>query len=107
MEGFRRFFEVSELQKNLRDTMNKVPASHRKLIRGYSFHWQAGNTLKGDDEHVGIIDPKKKSVTIAAPWNYGREFTLLHELGHLVWAFFVNKKLRDEWAGIVKQTKDK
>jgi hypothetical protein len=108
MEGFRRYFEAAtELDKNLRTTLDKLPASHRKLINGYKFHWQGGNILKGDDEHIGLIDPKKKTVTIAAPWNYGREFTLLHELAHLVWNYFVNRKHRNEWQVIVNNTKEK
>lgn len=107
MEGFRTYFEATELEKNLKDTLDKIPASHRRLVQGYTFHWEAGSTLKGDDDHVGVIDPKKKTVTIASPWNYGREFTLLHELGHLVYHFFVSKELRKEFAEIVKWTKDK
>jgi len=108
MEGFKQFFtEMTEREKDVRDTLKKVPKSHSKFVQGYAFKWQAGNTLKGDDDHIGIINPMRRTVTIAAPWNYGREFTFLHELAHKVWENLVDEKMRNEWVALVKRTKHK
>jgi len=49
----------------------------------------------------------RRTVTIAAPWNYGREFTFLHELAHKVWENLVDEKMRNEWVALVKRTKHK
>ncbi len=110
MNGFKHFLLVElskEQEKDIESSLAKLPKKHRELIKGYKFKFQPGNTLKGDGEHVGIINPVTKTVTIAAPWNYPREFTFLHELGHKVWEFFVNEKMRKEWDCIVKRTKHK
>ena len=108
MENFKNFFiEMSEVDKNVRDTLKKVPKNHSIFIKNYKFKWQAGNTLKGDNEHIGIIDPVKKTVTVAAPWNFGREFTFLHELAHKVWEAFITPELKKEWQTITKKTKHK
>lgn len=108
MNGFKQFFtEASEMDKNIKDTLKKIPKAHSAFVKDYAFKWQPGNTLKGDDEHIGIINPMKKTVTIAAPWNYGREFTFLHELAHKVWENLVDAANRKEWGSIVKKTKHK
>ena len=99
--------EATEEEKNLRTTLSKVPESHADLIKGYKYKWQAGNTLKGDDGHIGIINPNTMTITIAAPWNYGREYTLLHELAHKVWETFVPPKLKRLWKKVVNSTKHK
>ena len=54
-----------------------------------------------------LIDTEKKTITIAAPWNYGREFVVLHELAHLVWKDFVSSDKKKEWFKLVKNTPDK
>lgn len=74
---------MSEVDKNIRDTLSKLPKEHRKLVDGYKFNFQDGNTLKNDDKHVGYIN--NHTIAIAAPWHYGREFTFLHEVAHKVW----------------------
>lgn len=108
MENFKSFFlEASEQEKDIKRTLAKLPKSHSILIKGYKFKWESGNTLKAHDDHVGIINPNNKTITVAAPWNYGREFTLLHELGHKVWENFIDKEMQKEWIGIVKKTKHK
>jgi hypothetical protein len=109
MESFRQFFEVSEQERDIKHTLAKLPKSHSALIKGYKFKWEAGNTLKGDDEHVGIINPNTKIIRVAAPFNYPRQFTILHELAHKVFEAFVqpNKELLDRWKEIVKKTKSK
>jgi len=108
MDGFKEFFtEAAELQKNLQDTLKKVPASHAKLIKGFKFKWVNDSTIPGDDDHVGIINPMKKTVTIAAPWNYGRGYTLCHELAHQVWAAYVSPEMKKAWSKIVKLNPDR
>lgn len=108
MDNFKQFFtEASEMDKNIQNTIKKIPKAHSAFVKDYVFKWQPSNTLKGDDEHIGIINPMKKTVTIAAPWNYGREFTFLHELAHKVWENLVEPEVRKEWESIVKKTKHK
>lgn len=95
---FREYFkEEAERQKDVRNTLRKIPKAHAKLVRGYKFEFQPSNCLKGDDRHIGVIDEKKKKITIAAPWNYGREYTLLHEIGHAVWKYLVDGDKKEEW----------
>ena len=99
---FRQF--VENYEKDIKETLAKLPKKYQKLIHGYKFKFQSGNALKGDAEHIGITDEDKKKITISAPWHYGREFTFLHELGHKVWAILPNQ---EKWAAIVKKTKMK
>lgn len=98
--------EKTEEEKNIEDTLKKIPKSHALLIKGFKFKFNKGNTLNNDDEHVGVIDPSKNTVTLAGPWSYGREFTFLHELAHKVWASLINENLRKKWKEIVKATKN-
>lgn len=97
---FRDFLE-SEEKENVKKMIAKLPKGHQKLLDGYKFKYTSGNTLDGDDEHVGLIH--KDKITVAAPWNYGREFTTLHEVAHLVWEYKMTPKLKKEWSKIVKQ----
>jgi len=104
MDGFKYFLEqTAEQEENIKKTIAKVPKKHSALIKGYKFKWQCDNVLNGDDGHVGVIDPNDKTITVCAPWNYGREFTFLHEIGHLVFDRFCSPKWRDEWAKTVKK----
>lgn len=110
MEGFKIFYEQTKEQKNnIRSTLERIPKKHKILIRGYKLKWHHDNTLPGDREHVGLINPINKTITVAAPYRYSREFTFLHELGHKVWEVFVlpYPELVKEWKKIVKKTKDK
>lgn len=104
--NFKEFLIESD-QTDVKKTLGKLPRKHRDLFNGYKFVFQGGNGLKGDPEHVGFIDEKKKIVTIAAPYNYGREFTILHEVGHAVWKYFVDEEMKKQWSEIVKRTKNK
>lgn len=105
---FKSFLAESHKKflNDVKKTIIKIPARHRALIKDYTFEKQDGNTLKGDGEHVGIIDEKKKKITVAAPWNYGREFTILHEFAHAVWKYLVGRKLREDWSVLVKKVKE-
>lgn len=108
MESFRTFIEQTEEQeKNVAKTLAKLPDSHKKWIKQYKIIWQCDNTLKGDDDHVGVIDPKNKSITIAAPWRYSRQFTFLHEIAHKVFEKFMTEEMFEKWKNIVKNTKNK
>jgi hypothetical protein len=104
--NFKEFLIESNLS-DVHKTLRKLPNSHSELVKGYKFQFDSNNTLKNDNKHVGVIDGEKKTITIAAPWNYGREYTLLHEIAHLVWKKFISSELRKKWAKIVAQTKDK
>jgi hypothetical protein len=107
---FREFVQQQEMEEEKRDiekTLSKLPQSHAALVKGYRWRFHAGNTLNGDDEHVGYIDDADKEIAVAGPWNYGREFTVLHEVGHKVWEKFVNTQLRQQWHDIVAKTKNR
>lgn len=108
MEGFRIYVEESEAgQADLKKTLAKLPKAHQDLVKGYSWKFQGGNTLEGDGEHVGLLDSEKKKITIAAPWNYGREYAVLHEIAHLVWESYVDASRKESWQQIVNATDDK
>ena len=44
---------------------------------------------------------------VSAPWNYSRQFTTLHEIGHIIWCRILNEKQKKEWAKISKNKKIK
>lgn len=105
---FRRFLaESKQGEGDIRKTLRKVPRAHSALIKGYKISFQPSNTLKGDDGHIGFIDEEKKTITIASPWNYGREYTLLHELGHAVWKYRMDDEDRSEWKKMLAPVKRK
>jgi hypothetical protein len=104
---FKEFFILSEQRDgDLKHTLQKIPQKHRDLTHGYRFKYQGGNVLKGDKEHIGSVDPDNQTITIAAPWNYGREYTILHEIAHIVWSK-LTKSQQEEWKQIIKNTKIK
>jgi hypothetical protein len=100
---------MEEEKGDIKKTLSKLPPSHAALVKGYRWKFHPGNTLNGDDEHVGYVDDSQKEIAVAGPWNYGREFTILHEIGHKVWDNFVknNPKLVRQWHHIVANTKNK
>jgi hypothetical protein len=102
MINFRTFLESEEV-KNVKQMIAKLPKGHQALLDGYKFRFQGGNTLKDDDENIGQI--YKDKITVAAPWNYPREFTTLHEVGHLVYEYKMTPKLKKEWSVLVKEMK--
>lgn len=107
MMDFREFLLETADQADIKRTLAKLPKSHQKLVSDYKISFQPGNTLKNDKEHIGYIDNAKKTIVIAAPYNYGREFTLLHEIGHRIWEKLVTHKMRIKWHEIVSKTKNK
>ena len=99
---FRSF--INEANQNTADVhklLGTLPKKHADLIRGYTFTFEPDNALKGDHEHVGVIDDKKRTVRIAGSWNYGRSFVVLHELAHLIWKT-LNKDKRHQWNKLAK-----
>ena len=107
--SFREYLIKSEnsYKEEIKKTLNKLPATHSALIKGFKFEFQGGNTLKNDTQHVGMIDVAKKKIIIAATFRYGREWTILHELAHLIYAKFLTPVLIKEWKKITKSTKMK
>lgn len=105
---FRQFLiEADQHQKDVKETLAKLPKKHRDLVAGYRFKFQPGNTLKNDKTHIGYLDNDKKEICVAAPYNYGREFTLLHEIGHRIWEKLMTHEMRIKWHEIVSKTKNK
>lgn len=100
-------FKSKEAEKDIRKTLGRIPEEHAALVKGYKFVFHSSNCLRGDGEHVGLIDEKNKTIKIASPWNFGREYTLLHEVGHAVWKYIVSEEKKDKWNAILKQTKKK
>lgn len=98
---------MREEKNDILKTLSRIPRSHSSLVRGYRWKFHAGNTLNGDDEHVGYIDDGTKEIAVAGPWHYAREFTVLHEVAHKVWEAFVSREMREEWSGIVRATKNR
>ena len=92
---------------DVQETLAKLPKSHKKLLSGYKFSFQGGNTLKGDDGHIGSNDLHKKTIVVSAPWNYGREFALLHEIGHVIYMYLIGpcKHKTEQWKKVVRNTK--
>lgn len=103
---FKQFIS-SEEKKDIARTLEKIPKAHAKLVKGYEISFQSSSCLKGDKGHVGFIDEESKKITIASPWNYGREYTLLHEIGHAVWKYVLDEKLKEEWKKILAKVKAK
>lgn len=100
--NFRQFLE-SEEKRNVEKLLSTLPSGHKKLLQGYKFRYTPGNTLNGDNQHIGYIH--KDKIVVAAPWNYSRSFTTLHEIAHLVWEYLMSPKLRKEWSALVDKTK--
>lgn len=103
---FKKYLEsnsdMGEEKEDVLKTLNKIPHSHRNLIKDFSWKFQGGNTLKGDDKHVGYMDSQEKEIALAAPWNFPREFTALHEIAHVVFERLPNQ-LKQQWAQIVQR----
>jgi hypothetical protein len=97
--------EQTESEKDIKRTMKKLPSEHARLVRGYKVVFQPSNSLKGDKKHIGLIDEKNKTITISSPWHYGREYTLLHEIGHAVWKYLVSDEKKEEWKKILSKVK--
>jgi hypothetical protein len=107
MESFKRFLEEteSEEEKNVKVLIVQLPKNHKRMLHKYKFTYTPNNTLKGDKKHIGYIH--KDKIVVAAPWNYSRKFTTLHEIAHLVWEHLVDKNMRKEWKKVLDSTKEK
>lgn len=103
---FRQYVSKEE-EKDVQRTLEKIPDEHAQLVKDYDFSFQPSNSLKGDDKHIGFIDEKNKKIVVASPWNYGREYTLLHEIGHAVWKYILDDTKRKEWKKILKGVRSK
>lgn len=102
---FKQFIEsdsgMGEEKEDVIKTLQKLPISHRTNVKGFSWKFQGGNTLSGDDNHVGYMDSQSKEIAVAAPWNFAREFTILHEIAHTVWEKLPNQ-LKQQWVILVR-----
>jgi hypothetical protein len=103
MQQFMSHDGMDEEKKDIEKTLSRLPSSHRQLVQNYRWKFHPGNTLNGDDEHVGYIDDNDKEIAVAGPWNYGREFTILHEVGHKVWERLVPPEMKHRWHQIASK----
>jgi hypothetical protein len=104
MRTFGEYLEAAEEEKDIRDLLSRLPPSHAALVQGYAWRFQPGNVLAGDSQHIGQVSDQDRQITLAAPWNYGREFAALHEVGHKVWERLVPPRLKKVWLDVVKKT---
>lgn len=102
---FRTYIESTEEMTDVNKTLMVIPKKHAQLVKGYKYDFKGDNTLDG--KHIGELDPEKKKITVASPWNYGRQYAVLHEIGHRVWEEFVTDEKKKEWMKIVNNTKNK
>lgn len=102
--GFRDFIHQ---EQDVDKILDKLPLQFKKLTDGYEIRFEIGNTLFGDKSHIGmIVNKPKKLIKISAPLFYSREFTLLHEIGHLVYESYIrNTDLEKEWHKLSLSTK--
>jgi hypothetical protein len=100
LQNFKLFLEFEE-KNNVKKTVKGLPQGHQDLLKGYKINFTARNTLNGDNQHIGFI--YKNKIEICAPWRYSREFTMLHEIGHLVYEKLMTPELKKEWAKTVKK----
>lgn len=108
MGHFKDFVESND--SDARASIRKLPKSHRALVRGFSLNFHPSGTLKGDEGHIGKVEelPNKKNITVASPWYYPREFALLHEIAHLVYAKYLKGTDREKkWNALCMKTKGK
>lgn len=102
-----KFFLIESEKSDIKQTLDKIPKIHSKLIKDYKINLEDGNTLKKSSEHVGEIDEKNKKITIVGGWHYGKEFIMLHEVAHAVWQYLLTEKQRKEWKETIKKAKFK
>ena len=100
---FKLFIE-SEEQKDILQTLAKLPIQHRNLVKGFDWRLEGGNTLKGDSQHVGYMDDHDKEIAVAAPWSYSRSFCALHEIAHQVFEH-LPPELKHQWDALIQKTK--
>lgn len=103
---FKQYLSDEE-KKDVRKTLEKIPKSHSNLVKDYEISFQSKNSLRGDDKHIGFIDEKNRKIVVSAPWNYGREYTLLHEIGHAVWKYLVSDDRKGEWKKTVAKVRSR
>ena len=98
---FKKFLKEEE---DVQKTISRLPKSHQELVKDYEIRFEPNNTLNGDSNHVGYITNKgKKRIVLSSPWRFGREFTLLHEISHMVWLNYVKgTDLETKWKELVK-----
>lgn len=107
MESFIKY--LSKEQKNdVLKTLEKIPNKFSNLIKPFEIEINSRHSLKKNKRYVAYVQthPKPK-IVISSPWHHSIEFSLLHELGHIVWNNFVKKDLKKEWKELVKNTKNK
>jgi len=93
--------------KNLNQSLKKLPKKYRDLVKGFEFRFLDGSALENDPEHIGYKIDSPKVIAVAGPWHYGREFTLFHEIGHLVWERLLDDVHKKDWKRIVDSTEGK
>jgi len=103
--NFKDFFienNKKEEKKSLVKTLKKIPKKHRDMLIDYDFKYQNGLTLKNDKENVGMMF--NKNIVVCSPWLFSKEFTTLHEIGHVVWSKLSQEK-KQAWVKLNNKNK--
>lgn len=103
---FKKYVQEEE-RNDIKKTLEKIPKRHADLVKDYEISFESNNSLKGDKKHIGFIDEENKKIVISAPWNYGREYTLLHEVGHAVWKYLVDNDKKKSWKALLASERKK
>jgi hypothetical protein len=67
MKGFRKFYE-SKADDEAEKSLEKLPKTHRDLVKDYKFKFESGVNLKGYPDSIGLIhlgNPDKKLIQVA------------------------------------------
>lgn len=102
---FKNYLESSEEKEekeSLRKTLSLIPKKHKELLDNYKIKLLDRVTIDG--KNVGLMCGK--NITISNSWNYGKEFIILHEIGHVVWQEILSPKDKKDWKSILDKTKD-
>jgi Zn-dependent peptidase ImmA (M78 family) len=108
-KDFKKFLSDSA-SNEAKKTIKSLPKKYKNLLNNYIFRFDMGTTLKNDKQHVGVVSKEndKKEIRISSGWLFSREFILLHEIGHVVYANCVaNKPEQKEWEKLSKKFKAK
>lgn len=98
---FKQFL-IEQRDKEVSQTLSKLPKNIRNLVHGFNFKFKGSHTLDGTN--VGELDNKK--ITVAAPYFHCRELVVLHEIGHVIWEK-LPQETKEKWQKIVNNTKGK
>lgn len=101
-KSFREFVTIPDVK----DTIESLPKCFQKLVKGFKVKFLSTDTLPKNKENIGYIQGDK--IVVCNPYYYSRQFTFLHEIGHMVYTYYIHKtKFEQEWKDILSKVKNK